>query len=68
MYLRGAFIGGGRLEIRFRANNKADTFLHKVGPFYFNIRGWAFIRSSIFLEICLKNRHFWHPNWGMVLY
>ena len=35
-------------------NIKFETFLHKVGLIFFNIRGWASIRGSIFWEICLK--------------
>ena len=56
-YLEGQFDGGGRLEIA--ANNKFEMFLHNLGPIlFFNICGWAFVRGSIFLEICLKNPHF----------
>ena len=33
MYLRGTFVGGEGLE--YGANNKFETFLHKVGPIDF---------------------------------
>ena len=33
-------------------------FLHNVGPIFFNIRGWAFIRGSIFFGNLLEKSAF----------
>ena len=59
------YLGGGSSDAAYY---KFEMFLHNAGPIFFNICGWAFIRGLIFWEICLKNQHFWRPNWGMGLY
>ena len=50
-YLEGQFVGCK--DLKFAYNNKCERFLHKVGRIiFFNIHGWAFIRGSVFGEIC----------------
>ena len=45
-----------------------DCFIRRWNRNLLAIDGWTFDRVSIFWEMCLKNRCFWHPNLGMGVY